>query len=325
VTLDLEDICLEIDQGRFDVKTKSGRYNVGISYDEKRKRYMLNSPELEAAYQLDRPGSRAENLVHYLNRNQSFRVVPESRDTVFAWGRFYRPRNPLTGRRSNRRIELLNILETVTELQNRTSEKGAPGSANGNGWSDKSLFHLIATQGKNSELQGEFDGVNILVCDDMQTECADFLAAHSKNRRVMFIHAKAKGSRLSAAALQDVCGQATKNLGFLSPYNQSKPSNLGRWNSTWKGGKIGIVDRRILRGPKDGENLWGEVQLLLRDPSTTREVWILLGNTLSLSEFERSRTSPNPSAKTIQILFLLQSTWANVSSVGARLRVFCSP
>jgi superfamily II DNA or RNA helicase len=324
-TLDLEDICIEIEQGRFDVETKSGRYNVGISYDKKRKRYILDSPELEAAYQLDRPGSKPENLVHYLNRNQSFRVVPESRDTVFAWGRFYRPRNPLTGRRSSKRIEVLNILETISELQTRISEKGAPGSANGIGWSDKSLFHLIATRGKNSELQSEFDGVNILVCDDMQTECADFLAANSAGKRVMFIHAKAKGSRLSASALQDVCGQATKNLGFLSPYNQSKPSNLSRWNGKWKGGRIGIVDRRILLGTRDGENLWEQIQLLLRDPSTSREVWILLGNTLSLSEFERSRTSPNPSPETIQILFLLQSTWANVSSVGARLRVFCSP
>ncbi len=142
---------------------------------------------------------------------------------------------------------------------------------------------------------------------------------------MIFIHAKAKGSRLSASALQDVCGQATKNLTFLSPYNQHKPPNLRIWDGGWDGGKIGVVDKRIILGKGSGEKLWERIQLLLRDPATRREVWILLGRTLSLSEFERSRTAQTPTAETIQILFLLQSTWANVSSVGTRLRVFCSP
>jgi hypothetical protein len=189
VTLELDDICLEIDNdGSFDVAATSGHYEVEIAYDRKRNKYILDSPELEAAYQLDRPGSRPVNLIHYLNRAQASRVVPNSRDTVFAWGRFYRPRNPLTGRKSSRRIEVLNILEEISELENRTSEKGSPGSATANGWSPTSLFHLVATEGENSELETEFDGVNILVCDDMQTECADFVAADTNGKRVVFYY-----------------------------------------------------------------------------------------------------------------------------------------
>jgi hypothetical protein len=203
VTLEVDDICLEVDEkGYFDLKTNSGLYKVSVSYDKKRNRYILDSSDLEAAYQRERPGHKPENLIHYLNSSQAFRIVPKSRDTVFAWGRFYRPRNPLTGRKSSQRIEVLNILEAHDELDRRTTEKGAPGSATARGWSNTSLFHLIATQGKNSNLQSEFNGVNILVCDDMQTECADFLAADTRNRHVIFIHAKAKGSRLSASALQ---------------------------------------------------------------------------------------------------------------------------
>ena len=326
IALDVADICLEVDEdGFFDVQTKSGPYRVAVLYESKRKRYILACSELENAYQLSDPGARSENLVHYLNRMQAFRVVPVSRDTVFAYGRFYRPRNPLTGPKSNDRIELLNILEQIPELQNRLSEKGGPSSATATGWADDSLFHLVATRGKNSDIAKEFLGINLLVCDDMQTESADFVAADFPGKRVLFIHAKAKGSRLSASALQDICGQATKNLTFLSPYNQHKPPNLPIWDGEWDGGKIGVVDKRIILGKGGAQKLWERIQLLLRDPATRREVWILLGRTLSLGEFEKSRTAQVPTPETIQILFLLQSTWANVSSVGARLRVFCSP
>jgi superfamily II DNA or RNA helicase len=101
ITLEVDDICLEIDEdGFFTIQTKSGLYKVAISYEPKRKRYVLACAELEDAYQWDVPGARSENLVHYLNRVQAFRVVPVSRDTVFAYGLFYRPRNPLTGRKS---------------------------------------------------------------------------------------------------------------------------------------------------------------------------------------------------------------------------------
>jgi len=77
--------------------------------------------------------------------------------------------DPYHARRREDRVELLNILEQVPELENRPSEKGEPGSAKSQGWSDDSLFHLIATKGKNSDIYKEFSGINVLVCDDMQT------------------------------------------------------------------------------------------------------------------------------------------------------------
>jgi hypothetical protein len=327
IPLDMDDICFDINKdGTFVLPTNSGSYRPTVSYDEPKKRYLLECAELEKAYESDSTsrGRHPENLVHYLNRTQSFRIVPASSDRVYAHGLFYQPRHPLTGPKSTQRIDLLNILKASKDLATIKSEKGGKGSATCDGWATGSLFNLIATLGKGTDLMREFAGINLLVCDDMQTEVADFIAADTQRKRVMFIHAKAKGARLSASALQDVCGQATKNLFFLTINNDSAPSNLHRWDKSWNGGKIGTVDERIILGNGNGKALWTDVQALLRNPTTEREVWILLGNTLSRADFDKERKKKDPSPETIQILFLLHSTWCAVNSVGATFKVFCS-
>jgi superfamily II DNA or RNA helicase len=327
ILLDVEDICFDVDKdGQFTLPTNSGHYQPIVSYEPARKRYMLTCPELEKAYESDSTsrGRNPENLVHYLNRTQTFRVVPGSSDRIYAHGLFYQPRYPLTGPKSTQHIDLLTILTGSRDLAEMGSEKGGKGSSTPAGWAKGSLFNLIATLGQRTDMAAEFVGIDLLVCDDMQTEVADFIAADTTRKRVIFIHAKARGGRLSASVLQDVCGQATKNLYFLTLNNDRPPSNLKAWNGPWNGGRIGKVEKRIIHGVGDGPALWSQIHSLLRNPSTEREVWILLGDTLSREAFDKERRKDDPSPETIQILFLLQSTWGAVNSVGAVFRVFCS-
>lgn len=155
-------------------------------------------------------------------------------------------------------------------------------------------------------------GIDVLVCDDMGTEIADFVAAQSgPPRRVIFIHAKAfrTHKKRSASSFQDVCGQAVKNLDYIFPYTSLNPPKLASWSKPWKtsvNGKSLEVDKRIRLGEGTPESIWKKIRDVTRDPSASREVWILL-------------------AEIVQILYLIQSTWGAVPSAGASLKIFCSP
>jgi hypothetical protein len=64
---------------------------------------------------------------------------------------------------------------------------------------------------------------------------------------------------------------------------------------------------------------------VIADPQSEREVWLVIGRSLSRSALEAEALRPKPKAEALQIYSLLQTTWGAVSQVGARLRIFCSP
>jgi hypothetical protein len=136
----------------------------------------------------------------------------------------------------------------VPELATIATEKGAPGSATADGWAEGSLFSLIDKLGTGTGMEAPLLGVNLLVCDDIGTEIADFIALDETNR-VIAIHAKAFSTAKprSAGALHEISSQALKNLGYLQPYFVGEPKNLSRWNNQWQGPQ-GRVTSRIRRG-----------------------------------------------------------------------------
>jgi hypothetical protein len=233
----------------------------------------------------------------------------------------------LWGRARSSRLDLLRILDPVPELATIVTEKGAPGSATADGWAEGSLFSLIDKLGAGTGMEAPLLGINLLVCDDMGTEIADFIALDETNRRVIAIHAKAFSTAKprSAGALHEISSQALKNLGYLQPYFVGEPKNLSRWNNQWQGPQ-GRVTSRIRRGgPITGRAAWNKVRAALLDPQTLREVWLVLGQGPSQSALDAEKQKPQPAAEVVQMLYSLQSTWGAVSSVGARLRIFCSP
>ena len=174
-------------------------------------------------------------------------------------------------------------------------------------------------------MAAELHGVDLLICDDMGTESADFLALDSTRGRVIALHLKAfpRAKRISASALHDISSQALKNLGYLQPYVRDEPSNVPRWSGPWNGGAIGRVDRRIRKGQTTkGKTAWRQFRSALRDPKTSREVWLVLGQGPSKRLLVKECRQPAPKAELIQMLYSLQSTWTSVASLGARLRVF---
>jgi hypothetical protein len=172
------------------------------------------------------------------------------------------------------------------------------------------------------------------VCDDLDTEAADFILADTITRRVVFIHAKGNtdNPRIYAASpLQDVCAQATKNLKYLARYGDDEPPKARAWHTRkWAGAKgvSGSVASRIRRKPDSvstGLQLWREIKSIIRDPMSDLEVWLFLGRLLSKSRFEAQLRSSRPATEAKQAAYLLFSTMNDVASVGARLMVVCSP
>jgi hypothetical protein len=102
-------------------------------------------------------------------------------------------------------------------------------------------------------------------------------------------------------------------------------SNRGVQDDPWNGGKLGIVKKRIRRGAETADEAWEKLRSLISDPTTTREVWIVLCNGLSIQKLEDQCMSKTPPPELVQLLFLLQSTWAAISSVGAIFRVYSRP
>jgi hypothetical protein len=325
----IDDLCQAVDaQGDFTCVANGRPYQLNITWVPRTKTYHLEGQGLDDDYVSQIVQRRPRSLMAYLNHEQAFRIIPrQSQQLNYARGRFYRPRVPLWGSSAGQ-LELLRILEPITQLGVILTEKGGQQSVRpgGAGWATTSLFHLLDRLGAGTEMAAHLEGVTLLVCDDLGTEIADFLALNPQQRRVAAIHAKAfdPPRQLSASALQEVGMQALKNLGSFQPFAVGSPSNLARWDAPWTDQWVGTVTRRIRRGNVNGVTAWERIRDALRDPTYTREIWLVLGAGLSRQAFARAQALPHPPPETIQMVYALQAIWSSVSSTGARLRVFCS-
>jgi len=322
--LALEETAYEVRDGELTIVVGGEEYPATLHWDGELRRYELRAPRLsEAAYQERAPEGR--ELISVINREQALRVVPAERRAVYSHGRFYKPVVPLRRRGGFR---LLDVLVPVDELDTVVGEKGA--EIVDDDWDVASVFGLISALSPTSArvaaqpLADALASPDLLVCTDMGTEIADFIA--TAPQRVVFMHAKAGGgSAVSASALHDVSSQAMKNLMYLQPLAEDRPKATN-WTSPWRSrGVRGAATRQRVGSFASTDAIWQHIRDVISDPRAEREVWIVIGRSLSRSALEAQGRRPQPSAEALQIYSLLQTTWGAVSQVGARLRIFCSP
>jgi len=316
------------DRFAFDLLCNEKPYKIFLTYLPKKNRYALSCSSLETAYiHYDQNNEETkDNLIRYLNRTQSFRIIPESPGVIYAHNRFFKPRLAYVGNSSADKFELLKVFHPIDELSDIGSEKGKKVRRNGVGWEEGCLFDFIDYKAPGKAMGGRLKNVKHMICDDMNTEAADFIAAN--NAEVYFIHAKAfaRAKQSSASAFHEVCGQALKNLEFLSPLSIQKPSNLNRWEKSWKSSGVeGEVKTRFRAGKGDANEAWDNIQGKIRDPSISLQVWIVFGKGFSKQLFKKNLNRKTPPPEFVQIVFLVQSTWSAVQSMGAELKIFCSP
>ena len=328
VPLKIDDISMEVEDGKFTLHANEEIYKITIVFNSKNSKYRLSNSKLNSAF-VPNAGQNVRQqggIIAYLNSNQAFRVIPKSGGFIYAHSKFYQLQRSYG--KNAKKLELLEIIRPTDGLDLITSEKGPKKSEKPSGWARKSLFQFIDVRGRNpnkytDELAKALKHTDILVCDDLHKECADFIVASKKDNRIIFIHAKAKKQTLSASGFQDVCGQVVKNLESLIPYYDYQPPNLERWDEPWVRNGPEMVSNRIRKGKGTSKEVWKELSEIIENPLSTKEVWIVYGKGFSKSEFEKQLEKDDPTPETVQLVFLLQSTWAAVYSVGAKLKIFC--
>lgn len=285
--------------------------------------YRFESPLLKSMGFHANAGDGHE-LTAAINTDQLFRVVPASRGCVYMHGQFIAVPDPHTSRAG---LRLLEHIAGVQALKHTREEKGRPVN---NGWPEESVFGVIdklATPRRRDipEMSRYFEDLDALVCTDLDTEPCDFLAMQPD--RIAFIHAKyGRGAKRSASVFHDVVGQAIKNLAYLQPYTQAAPPS-GIWGRRWpsNGNVEDTVDRRRAGPARTPEQIWGQARSLIENVNVYKEIWIVLGNGMSLSAVRDELQAEQPTDELIQIYSLLKSTSSTVAECGVQLRIFCSP
>jgi superfamily II DNA or RNA helicase len=343
--MEMDDVCQEVEDGKFNltvrVADQSFKCPLTIAYDREKRRYRISpdsdvDPENLKYVQFDqvfhtKSGLPHEGVLTYLNRTQSFRVLPQTDNVIYVHGEFYRPVIKIGKNFDPESFQVGKTLLTFPSLlrgKKSGFEKGQQCLPSGEGWEPGSLFDLIDKLGDtDKELSLEIGEPEILVCDDMDNEMADFILADSKRRLVAFIHAKAadKPRLYSATAITQVCGQAMKNIHYLSMFNEEEPTdNLKKWTKAWTAPPWvkGSVKERIRRprGRKPAD-VWKDINSIIRDPLARREVWLILGQTLSKTSLEQQLAKSTDEA--VQAAILLHGTMASIASIDAKMRVFC--
>jgi superfamily II DNA or RNA helicase len=313
-----------------------------VRYDSERSKYVLCSPQLD---KLCEPIEHISGgIINRFNKDQAFRVVPESSYVIYSAGAFHDSQIGLGRKYKEQHHTVLSTIYSFSIFNKITSEKGKekilPGDLS---WEENSLFGLIdrlggekmprmTLDGDDQKLATFFHDVELLVCDDMGTELADFIMIQSMSvgrKNVIFIHCKAldleKKTKLSASGLAEVCSQAIKNLGELDNYSQSAVDRKVKWSKPWVNGKLGTIEPRIRTGG-NSKSAWKYLRETIENPNTRRETWLFLGNLLSKSELEkRLEESSEKSLETLQAFYELYSTLCTVRSRDSGLYIFCNP
>jgi len=308
-----------------------GSSTVSGTVEFKRNKFRLISQDLDDI--APRSDEVRTKPTTFLSQKSSFRIVTED-GKLFSNGRFYCPRQPLWegGRLEN--LALFHHLESLSEITNEEKGRQKFGRKDDGAitWQKNSVFHVIDNDPK---LFGAAKfNPDVLICEDLGTEVADFVALDLKHKRMCVIHAKAYGDKdrfsPGASPFHDVYAQVVKNLEYLNPFGTVAKDRKKKWKRLWNPWtkKIRGGIPRIRRTPDDLDDVHDiaeKVTEFMRSSETQKEVWVVLGNGFPIQDLlvEGVKTGELPNKyHCIQLIYLLQSCSSQVSSVGARLRIF---
>jgi hypothetical protein len=203
----------------FEVWLNDTKYDdVRVTYNPASNRYTLESPRIDADF-VPEPGPRQKPLVRVLNETQSFNVIPDDPNVIYVHGSFYAPGLKIGERFRKEELFVGHCLYPTETFKNIRTEKGIKVLPDDR-YDPDSLFSLIdqwAREGFDTEelelsawwlKRSQPETVRFMptlcICDDMQSESADFILVDEGNdRRVVLVHAKASGTyrKFSASAV----------------------------------------------------------------------------------------------------------------------------
>jgi hypothetical protein len=314
---------------QFDVKgpkIRAGKLALRIEYQPTRRRFWFHKEDGLAVHVTvaNDDESPSKGFAEFLNQKQDVILIGLEGGTVVYQGRnFYKVDYSYAER------VLLGLIERPTGAPDCRTEKGtkdeirAAKRIKAKRFLDGSLFQAVAEHRVGIPFTDE-----ALICADMGTECADFVAASFSARQLALIHAKADaGRRISAKAFHDVVAQAMKNLVYLGR-NEEVPKGVASWRPgvTWN--KTG-VDKvcRLAKGLPIGQAFWNKVQSDIVG-SSHPELYVVLLTTgcCDLGALKDAIVDPSKRThETAQLFHLLDGLNGYARQLGVRLRVYDVP
>lgn len=254
------------------------------------------------------------SLARLINKYGLFNIYFENNDVIYTQSGLYKNHNLLGNYK-----QLLGVFQPLTELNAVTTEKHHNGHIFDGleSWADDSIFKVV-----EDIFHDKFDH---LICDDLEEEWADHIGISEKE--ISFFVEKCNDSQYSASAFQEVVGQALKNIGNLTPLDDS----LAKKRDVWDGCH---TKSHILRwrNKKDGQtmdeviNLWKNNRT---NPNCIKEMCLVV-NFISADEFKRSLSSINnlnnkEKAATFQRLWILSSFINACIEASVKPIIYCKP
>ncbi len=254
-------------------------------------------------------------LTRYLDREDFFTVLFSDFALAYIDGSLYRD-EALLGAGAN----FLRHLQAAPPLAQATSEKGAFAGGQ-EAFDDTSVFRTIVDHIAHD--------ADVLLCDDLGDEWADFIGISTATRpeMVSFYHAKHGARSLSAAAFHDSVGQAIKNLGRMALPPEAMPAKYASWETPYRSAGAVTAIPRMIRGGGRLE-IEHKIQEVRSAPDLLKRVFIV---TSSLSRaqvetaFTAAATGEPPSAHFVQLYWLLMSYFSACAEIGAVGYVVCQP
>jgi hypothetical protein len=170
---------------------------------------------------------------------------------------------------------------------------------------------------------------DVLLCDDLGDEWADFIGVGSAARppTISFYHAKHGQLSMGASAFHDAVGQAIKNLGRLSLSGDMMAAKHVGWDSYYKNDNVSTAIAKRIRG-----GTRAEVESKMADaaaaPDVQRRV-LIVTSSLSRAEvqaaFDAAAIGSAPKPSFVQLYWLLTGFFSACTEIGAVGFVVCRP
>lgn len=254
-------------------------------------------------------------LARYIDREQLFTVLFDDLALAYLNGRLYKDEALLGGGAS-----FMRHLHACAGLEGATSEKGAfvVGQTS---FEPGSVFRTVVDEVAAAD--------DVLVCDDLGDEWADFIGVRTNDDRVTidFYHAKHGDASMSASAFHEAVGQGIKNLGRMALPTEAMPPKLDKWRQTYRNANVTTAISRVIRGGGIGD-VDAHVAEARMAPDLQKRVHLV---TSSLSReavqavFDAVQAGGRPSAHFVQLYWLLTSFFTACAEMGAVGYVVCRP
>jgi len=300
---------------------KEGIFNIDSEIDSDMrlsiasKSIRVNSPEFKKVI-IDRGSDVFSDLNSFVNNRNDFIVNFSETTLIYTYRKLFRDHRLLQDLEG-----FLSVFNPYQQLVNTTSEKGEFSNAQTE-FEQNSVFRFIVDEFVTDS--------TVMFCDDLNNEWADIIAVKSDS--IVFYHAKHKeGQGLSASNLQDIIGQAHKNLGNLEPTDSMLDVKANEWQRTYNNDGAQTQIRRLLKGPNDSiqESIIC-YKAALNQPNVSRQVNLVVDfiSKQQLAEGLQRLSNNETFARrneVTQILWFVSSLIANCKELGIETYISCRP